>query len=59
LQCEIGSLGSVTLDPQVARCTGLAIPVMLDAPECPAARSIEAIAATLASTRINSVRTAA
>jgi flagellar biosynthesis protein FlhG len=59
LQREIGSLGSVTLDPQVARSTSLAVPVMLGAPECPAAQSIEAIAATLASTRINSVRTAA
>ncbi|MHB8968989.1 MAG: MinD/ParA family ATP-binding protein [Pirellulaceae bacterium] len=59
LQCEIGSLGSVILDSQVVRSASLAVPLMLEAPACPAARSIEAIAATLASTRINSVRTAA
>jgi hypothetical protein len=48
LQREIGSLGSVTLDPDVARSTNLALPVMLGVPECAAAQSIEAIAATLA-----------
>ena len=59
LQREIVALGSVAVDPQVAQSTSVAIPVMLGDPECRAAQSIEAIAATLASTRINNVRTAA
>ncbi|MHB8954928.1 MAG: MinD/ParA family ATP-binding protein [Pirellulaceae bacterium] len=59
LQREIGLLGSVPLDPEVARSATRTVPVMLGAPACAAARAIETIAAALAAAPIHTIRTAA
>jgi flagellar biosynthesis protein FlhG len=59
LQRTIEPLGSVLEAPELAPARMLPAPLMLSVPDCPAAHCIEAMAATLAATRIHTIRTAA